>query len=98
MRVTAKVWRNDIRQGLRPPSLLAPLVAEVCTRLQAQSPPPRPDPQWAPVWERFPLLAIVNGSTREARRHKTAVLRPREGLVWGGKMMVMVEAFGHHPR
>ena len=73
------------------------LFAEVCTRVQAQSPPPLPHPRWVPVWERFPLLAIVDGSTLEALRKKTEVLQQREGLVLGGKMMVMVEAFSHRP-
>ena len=65
--------------------------------MQAQSPPPLPHPRWVPVWERFPLLAIVDGSTLEALRKKTEVLQQREGLVLGGKMMVMVEAFSHRP-
>ena len=40
-------------------------------------------------------MAIVDGSTLEALRKKTAVLQRREGLVLGGKMMVIVEAFSH---
>jgi len=39
----------------------------------------------------------VDGSTLEALRKKTQVLRERQGLVLGGKMMVMVEAFRHRP-
>jgi hypothetical protein len=74
------------------------LFAEVCTRVPAQSPPPLPQPGWAPVRERFPWLAMVDGSTRDALRQKTEVLRERPGLVWAGKMMVMVEAFTHRPR
>src|SRR5713101_4147209 len=66
--------------------------------LQAQVPPTVPPPRWAPVRERFSLIALVDGSTLEALRKKTQVLREREGLVLGGKMMVMVEAFSHRPR
>jgi len=73
------------------------LLAEVCVRLQAQAPPAVPHPRWAPVRERFSLMALVDGSTLEALRKKTQVLREREGLVLGGKMMVMVEAFSHRP-
>ena len=47
--------------------------------------------------EHFPLMAIVDGSTLEALRKKTQVLREHAGLVLGGKMMVMVEAFSHRP-
>ena len=85
------------RLDVLPAAVMGQLFAEVCTRVQAQSPPPLPHPRWAPVWERFPLLAIVDGSTLEALRKKTEVLQRREGLVLGGKMMVMVEAFSHRP-
>lgn len=86
------------RLDVLPAAVMGQLFAEVCTRLQAQSPPPLPQPRWAPVGERFALVAIVEGSTLEALRQKTAVLQRREGLVLGGKMMVMVEAFSHRPR
>ena len=85
------------RLDVLPAAVMGQLFTEVCARGQAQSPPPLPHPRWAPVRERFPLLAIVDGSTLEALRKKTAVLRQREGLVLGGKMMVMVEAFSHRP-
>ena len=85
------------RLDVLPAAVMGQLFAEVCTRLQAQSPPPLPQPRWAPVVECFPLVAIVDGSTLEALRKKTAVLQRREGLVLGGKMMVIVEAFSHRP-
>jgi hypothetical protein len=85
------------RLDVLPAAVIGPLFVEVCPRVQAQSPPPVPQPHWAPVWKRFPRLAIVDGSTLEALRKKTAVLPQREGLVLGGKMMVMVEAFSHRP-
>jgi hypothetical protein len=85
------------RLDVLPAAVMGQLFAEVCTRVQAQSPPPLPQPGWAPVRERFPLLAIVDGSTLEALRKKTEVLRERSGLVLAGKMMVMVEAFTHRP-
>jgi hypothetical protein len=80
-----------------PAAVMGQLLAKVCTRLQAQSPPPLPQPRWAPVGERLPLVAIVDGATLEALRKKPAVLQRRAGLVLGGKMMVMVEAFSHRP-
>ena len=85
------------RLDVLPAAVLGQLLAEVCTRLQAQAPPALPHPRWAPVREYFPLIAIVDGSTLEALRKKTQVLREHTGLVLGGKMMVMVEAFSHRP-
>jgi hypothetical protein len=84
------------RLDVLPAAVMGQLFTEVCTRVQAQ-PPPLTHPRWAPVRERFPLLAIVDGSTLEALRKKTQLLRQREGLVLAGKMMVMVEAFSHRP-
>ena len=86
------------RLAVLPATVMGQLLAEVCARLQAQVPPTVPPPRWAPVRERFSLIALVDGSTLEALRKKTQVLREREGLVLGGKMMVMVEAFSHRPR
>jgi hypothetical protein len=86
------------RLDVLPAAVMGQLLAEVWARLQAQAPPAVPHPRWAPVRERFSLLALVVGSTLEALRKKTQVLREREGLVLGGKMMVMVEAFSHRPR
>ena len=85
------------RLDVLPAAVLGQLLAEVCARLQAQAPPALPHPRWAPVREHFPLIAIVDGSTLEALRKKTQVLREHAGLVLGGKMMVMVEAFSHRP-
>jgi len=84
------------RLDVLPAALMGQVFTEVCTRLQAQ-PLPLPHPRWAPVWERFPLVAMVDGSTLEALRQKAQSLRQREGLVLAGKMMVMVEAFSHRP-
>src|SRR5712664_4496419 len=85
------------RLAVLPAAVMGQLLAEVSARLQAQGPPTVPHPRWAPVRERFSLMALVDSSTREALRKKTEVLREREGLVLGGKMMVMVEAFSHRP-
>ena len=85
------------RLAVLPAAVMGQLFAEVCTRVQAQSPPPLPHPRWAPTRERFPWLAMVEGSTLEALRKKTEVLRERTGLVLAGKMMVLVEAFSHRP-
>jgi IS4 transposase len=85
------------RLDVLPATVLGQLLVEVCARLQAQAPPALPHPRWAPVREHFPLIAIVDGSTLEALRKKTQVLREHAGLVLGGKMMVMVEAFSHRP-
>jgi len=85
------------RLDVLPAAVLGQLLVEVCARLQAQAPPALPHPRWAPVREHFSLIAIVDGSTLEALRKKTQVLREHAGLVLGGKMMVMVEAFSHRP-
>jgi Transposase DDE domain len=84
------------RLDVLPAVVMGQLFTEVCLRVQAQ-PPPLPHPRWAPVWEAFSLIALVDGSTLEALRKKTQVLRACEGLVLGGKMMVMVQAFSHRP-
>ena len=85
------------RLDVLPAVVMGQRLTEVCLRVQAQPPPPLPPPRWAPVWEAFTLIALVDGSTLEALRKKTQVLRAREGLVRGGKMRVMVQAFSHRP-
>lgn len=85
------------RLDVLPAAVMGQLFAEVCARLQAQKSPALPHPCWAPVRDAFSLIALVDGSTLEALRKKTQVLRERQGLVLGGKMMVMVEAFSHRP-
>lgn len=85
------------RLDVLPAAVMGQLFTEVCVRLQAQGPPPLPHPRWAPVREACSLIAIVDGSTLEALRKKTQVLRECQDLVLGGKMMVMVEAFSHRP-
>lgn len=85
------------RLDVLPATVMGQLFAEVCTRLRAQGPSALPSPQWAPVRDAFSLIALVDGSTLEGLRKKTQVLRERPGLVLGGRMMVMVEAFSHRP-
>ena len=85
------------RLDVLPAVVMGQLFPEVCMRVPAPPPPPLPHPRWAPVWEAFSLIALVDGSTLEALRKKTQVLRACEGLVRGGKMMVMVQAFSHRP-
>jgi hypothetical protein len=80
-----------------PAALLGPLCTEVWVRVQAPPPPPLPPPRWAPVGERVPLLALVDGSPLEALRTKAPIRRPREGLGLAGKMMVRVDAFRPRP-
>ena len=91
--VQALIKRLDVL----PAAVMGQLFAEVCAQVQAQEPPALPHPRWVPVRDAFSLIAIVDGSTLEALRKKTQVLRERQGLVLGGKMMVMVEAFSHRP-
>jgi hypothetical protein len=86
------------RLDVLPAAVMGPLLAEVCPRVQAQSPPPLPPPGWAPVRERLPWLAMGAGSTLDALRQKPAVVRERPGLVWAGKMRGMVAACTHRPR
>jgi len=69
------------RLDVLPVAVIGQLFTEVCARLQAQGPPPLPHPRWAPVRVPFPQIAIVDGSTLEALRKKTHVLRERGGWV-----------------
>jgi IS4 transposase len=85
------------RLDVLPAAVVGQLCAEVCARLHAHAPAALPHPSWEPVRRHFARLALVDGSTLEALRKKTQVLRERTGLVLGGKMMVMVEAFSHRP-
>jgi hypothetical protein len=85
------------RLDVLPAAVMGQLFAEVCTRLQAQAAPSVCHPSWAPVREHFPLMAIVDGSTLEALRKRTQVLRERDGVILAGKTLVMVEAFSHRP-
>jgi hypothetical protein len=80
-----------------PAAVMGQLFAEVCPRIQAQPLPPLPHPSWAPGREACPCIALVDGSTLEALRQKTQLLRQQEGLVLAGNMMVMGEAFSHRP-
>jgi hypothetical protein len=84
------------RLDVLPAAVMGQLFTEVWTRLQAP-PPPLPHPSGSPVRERCPLLAMGDGSTLDARRNKTQLLRQGAGLVVAGKMMVMGEAFSHRP-
>jgi Transposase DDE domain len=95
LRVSAQAIAK--RLDVLPAAVMGQLFGEVCARLQAQPLPALPHPRWAPVRDHFSRLALVDGSTLEALRKKTAVLRERTGLVLAGKMMVMVEAFSHRP-
>jgi hypothetical protein len=85
------------RLDVLPAAVMEQLFAEVCARLHAPAPPALPHPSWETVRPHFPRLVIVDGSTLEALRKKTQVLREHAGVVLGGKMMVMVEAFSHPP-
>jgi Transposase DDE domain len=95
LRVSAQAITK--RLDVMPAAVMGQLLVDVCTRLQAQTPVTLPHPSWAAVRAQFSQLAIVDGSTLEALRKKTAVWRQREGLVLAGRVMVMVEAFSHRP-
>jgi hypothetical protein len=95
LRVSAQAITK--RLDVLPAAVMGQLLVEVCTRLRAQTPVTLPHPSWVAVRAQFSQLAIVDGSTLEALRKKTAVLRQREGLVLAGRVMVMVEAFSHRP-
>jgi Transposase DDE domain len=86
------------RLDVLPAAVMGELFTEVCARLQAPAPSAVPHPSWALGRAPVPLIALVDGSTLEARRKKTQVLQQCEGLVLGGTMIVMVEAFSHRPR
>ena len=85
------------RLDMLPAAVIGQLFTEVCTRLPAQAAPVVFHPSWAPVREHFPLIAIVDGSTLEALRKRTQVLRERDGVMLAGKTLIMVEACSHRP-
>ena len=85
------------RLDVVPAAVIGQRFAEVSPGSRRRCRRPLPHPHWAPVRERFPLLALVDGSTLEALRKKTQVLREQPGLVLAGKVLVMVEAFSHRP-
>ncbi len=85
------------RLDVLPAAVRGQLCAEVGARLQPQAPPVVPPPSWGPVREHVPRLAMVDGSTWEARRHKSPVVRERAGVVRAGTLLVLVEAFSHRP-
>jgi Transposase DDE domain len=95
LQVSAQAITN--RLDVLPAAVVGQLLAEVCARLHAHAPPALPHPSWEPVRQHFARLALVDGSTLEALRKTTQGLRERTGLVLGGKMLVMVEAFSHRP-
>src|SRR5262249_60466182 len=73
------------RRAVLPAAVLGQRLAAGGARLQAQVPPTVPPPGGAPVRERLSWIALGDGSTREAPRNKTQVLRARAGLGRGGK-------------
>jgi hypothetical protein len=95
LRVSAQAITK--RLDVMPAAMPGQLLVDVCVRLQARTPVTLPHPSSAAVQAQFSQLAIVDGSTLEALRKKTAVLWQREGLVLAGSVMVMVEAFSHRP-
>ena len=80
-----------------PAAVLGQLLGAVGARVQAQAPPAWPPPRGAPGREPCPLIASVDGSTREARRQQPQGWRAHAGVVLGGKLRVMVEAFATAP-
>src|SRR6266545_2782404 len=76
------------RLDVLPAAVRGQLCAEVGARLQPQAPPVVPPPSWGPVREHVPRLAMVDGSTWEARRHKSPVVRERAGVVRAGTLLV----------
>jgi hypothetical protein len=86
------------RLDVLPAAVMGQLCAEVWTRVQAQAPPPRPHPRWAPTRARFPGRAMVAGATRAALGQTTAGWRERTGRVWAGTMRGLVAACRHRPR
>jgi hypothetical protein len=85
------------RLDVLPAAVVGQRLAEVCARLPAHAPPALPHPSWEPGRQPCAGLALGDGSTLAARRHKTQVVRERTGWVRGGKMLVLVEAFSHRP-
>jgi hypothetical protein len=85
------------RLDVRPAAVGGPLWAEGCARRHAQAPPALPHPSGEPGRPPVARLALVDGASLDARRHKPQVLRERTGLGLGGQLRGLVEACSHRP-
>ncbi len=93
-----KVSNQAINKRLdtMPAEIVGEVFEEVCDRLKAR--PARETPErWRHVQERFTSVLVVDGSTLEELRKKLKELRGVDEVVLGGKIVVMVEAFGLRP-
>jgi hypothetical protein len=84
------------RLDTMPAAIVGEVFQEVCDRLKALPSREIPD-RWNHLKGVFPSVLVVDGSTLEGLRKKTKELRNEQGAVQGGKIAVMVEAFGLRP-
>jgi hypothetical protein len=79
-----------------PAALVGDIFQEVCDRLKALPSMEIPD-RWRHLKGVFSSVLVADGATLEGLRKKTKELRNEQGVVLGGKIAVMVEAFGLRP-
>ena len=92
------VSKQAISKRLRtlPACLFAQVFEQVMQRMQSKK-TGLPIPEgWELLQQNFTALWIADGSTLEALRRKLKVLKDQTTAL-GGKMMMVVEAFNHHP-
>ncbi len=79
-----------------PVSLFAEVFEQVMARIHSSASAPSMPEIWQGVHQNFTAIWIADGSTLEELRKKLKALSG-SGTVLGGKMMMIVEAFTHHP-
>lgn len=93
-----KVSQQAINRRLdtMPAQVVGQLFSEVCQRLKSAPKGPLPA-RWKHLWDSFSAMLVVDGSTLEELRKKSAELKGTSGTALGGKVLVMVELFGLRP-
>jgi len=93
-----KVSNQAINKRLdtMPAAIIGDVFQEVCDRLKSEPAKELPE-RWRHLKEKFSSILMVDGSTLEELRKKTKQLREVDKVVLGGKIVVIVEAFGLRP-
>lgn len=89
-----RVSRQALSQRLNslPAALFAKLLEQVIERVRAKVREPS-----AEMNQKFSAIWIGDASTLEAMKKHLGELKEQVGTVLGGKIMMVVEAFSHHP-
>ncbi|WP_375478790.1 hypothetical protein [uncultured Nostoc sp.] len=79
-----------------PIELFAQIFEQVMARISTQPKNQAVLENWQPVCAKFTAIWIADGSTLEALRRKLKALQGQQKTL-AGKIMIVVEAFHHHP-